>query len=115
MDIDDKDTLQQAGATAFGAAAAKAHTLSAAYQTEMQTTTRLLIECQLSKMSLKLSHFQEMEALLDAEVRHVESERIKLYNERMALKNGIKVQNIVEVEVADVEMVEDASFVLLQQ
>jgi SWIRM-associated region 1 len=110
------EALQTAASTTFGAAAAKASSLSTAFQTEMQTQTRLLIECELSKLHLKLAHFQEMEALLEKEVRVVEAERVRIYTERMAIKSGKALsgmQNVVGVR--DVTMEGEGSLILLQQ
>jgi hypothetical protein len=56
---------------------------------ELQILTRSLIESELTNLSLRLAHFQEMEQLLESEVRHVEAERIKLYSERISIKNGL--------------------------
>lgn len=80
--------LEKAAATAFGAAAAKAHVLANHEELEMQKATRALIEIQLKKMELKLQHFQEMEAILEHERKELEHERHLLYLDRLELKNG---------------------------
>ncbi len=81
--------LVQAAATALGAAAAKANVLAHHEELEMQKLTRALIEVQMKKMELKLSHFQEMQSLLEAERRDLEGDRLAFYEERLAFKNGI--------------------------
>lgn len=82
------NSLEKAAATAIGSAAAKSSVLATYEELEMQKTTRVLIEVQLKKMELKVQHFQEFEAILEHERKQVESERYKLYLDRLALKNG---------------------------
>lgn len=82
----------------------------------MQKATRLTIEIQLRKMELKLSYFQDLEALLEAERVDLEKERHALYLARLDFKNGI-VKDVgggdgahaVAVDSGDVEMLKDAS------
>lgn len=118
MEIDQtaNETLQKAAGSVFGSLAAKAHTLLSNFESEISIMTRSLIETELSKLSLKLAHFQEMEQLLESEMRHVESERIKIYAERMALKNGVRINTLGTLAKAngDVAIPEDSSLVLLQ-
>lgn len=83
-----QDVLNQAAATAFGAAAAKAKGLSLIEEREIQKLTRILIETQLSKMELKMQHFQELEKLIDQERSLVERHRHELYGERLNMRHG---------------------------
>jgi SWI/SNF related-matrix-associated actin-dependent regulator of chromatin subfamily C len=112
------DSLQAAAASAFGSAACKAHSLSLHFENILQTTIRILLESQLSKLSLKLTHFNEMEKLLDSEIRHVEAERIRLYSERICMKSGTRGQMVVNAVLLkdDEKVVDDCNvLVLLQQ
>ncbi|RKO92799.1 hypothetical protein BDK51DRAFT_18475 [Blyttiomyces helicus] len=79
-------TLPTATATALGAAAAKATHIAHQTEREMQALARALVEAQLSKMALKLRHFEELEALLEAERRDVERERQRLFLDRVAFR-----------------------------
>lgn len=78
----------KAAGVAFGSAAAKAYALAQSDQIEMEKLTRVLIETQLTKMELKLAHFQEMELLLESEKRQLEKERQKLFADRVAMHSG---------------------------
>ncbi|KAJ8323818.1 SWI/SNF and RSC complex subunit Ssr2 [Batrachochytrium dendrobatidis] len=79
-------SLEVAGATALGAAAAKARAIADCDEHEMQRVTRHIIEVQLKKMELKLQHFNELEAILEHERKELERERLKLFLDRLALR-----------------------------
>ena len=108
--------LEKAGATAIASAAAKSHLLSKKVESEMQQKTRSLIEIQLRKMELKLSHFQELEACLDYERKELDKERHQLYLDRLKLKNGDTEEKQPEVVAVDVgedhEMMDESAAVL---
>jgi SWI/SNF related-matrix-associated actin-dependent regulator of chromatin subfamily C len=81
--------LQKAGATALGAAAAKASVLSDNESKELQSLTNALLSLQLKKMELKLSHFQDIENLLEFERQSLERERQQLYLDRLAFRKTV--------------------------
>jgi SWI/SNF related-matrix-associated actin-dependent regulator of chromatin subfamily C len=108
--------VEKAAATALGAAAAKASHLSSLEETEMQKATRVTIELQLRKMEMKLSYFQDLEALLESERLELEKARHEFYLARLDFKNGVVKSAdagdgalAVPVESADVEMLKEAS------
>jgi SWI/SNF related-matrix-associated actin-dependent regulator of chromatin subfamily C len=105
-------SLEKAAATALGAAAGKAHHLASLEEIEMQKATRVTIELQLRKMELKLSYFQDMEALLETERIELQQARHDFYMERLDFKNGI-VRNFSDIAKnvdvdGDVDMSKDA-------
>ncbi|KAJ3416696.1 hypothetical protein HDV05_000526 [Chytridiales sp. JEL 0842] len=79
-------TLEKAAAIALGAAAAKASTIAANEAKEARRIVSKIIELQIQKLELKLKHFEDIEAVVDAERAEVERERKILAVERANLK-----------------------------
>lgn len=88
--------LEQAGATALGSAAAKAHVLSGAETTELNKLLQGLMQVQLKKMELKLSHFQDLESMLEQERSTLERERQQFYLDRLAFRKTIITASAVQ-------------------
>ncbi|CAG8600506.1 8582_t:CDS:2 [Funneliformis caledonium] len=85
--------LERAGATAMGAAAAKAKVLADYEEREIQRLVNAVIENQLKKLELKLQQFEELEVVLENEKRDLEKQRQLLFNERLSLKkNSLTMQ-----------------------
>ncbi|KAH6581941.1 hypothetical protein BASA61_008829 [Batrachochytrium salamandrivorans] len=80
--------FEAAGATALGAAAAKARAIADHDEREMQRVTRHIIETQLKKMELKLQHFNEIEAIMEHERKELERERQSLFLDRLVLRRA---------------------------
>ncbi|CAG8462018.1 4040_t:CDS:2 [Scutellospora calospora] len=80
--------LERAGATAMGAAAAKAKVLADYEEREIQRLVNAVIENQLKKLELKLQQFEELENALENEKKELEKQRQLLYNERLAFKKN---------------------------
>lgn len=78
--------LEKAGATALGAAAAKASVLSDNETKELAELTHALVQLQLKKMELKLQHFEELESALELEKQNLEREKQQLYLDRLAFQ-----------------------------
>ncbi|KAI8820763.1 SWIRM domain-containing protein [Fimicolochytrium jonesii] len=80
-------TLQKAAATAIGSAAAKAHVLGVNHATsELHALTLALLQAQYKKLEAKMSHFAELEAVLESERKEIEREKQKLYADRLAFR-----------------------------
>ncbi|CAG8613072.1 2481_t:CDS:2, partial [Paraglomus occultum] len=89
-----RSTLEKAGAAALGSAAAKAKQLADYEEREIQRLVNTVIDAQLRKLELKLSQFEELEALLDAERKEIEKQRQQLFNDRLLLrKNILQIQD----------------------
>ncbi|CAG8600829.1 6289_t:CDS:2 [Paraglomus brasilianum] len=89
-----RSTLEKAGAAALGSAAAKAKQLADYEEREIQRLVNTVIDAQLRKLELKLSQFEELEALLDAERKEIEKQRQQLFNDRLLLrKNVLQIQD----------------------
>ncbi|KAI8925705.1 SWIRM domain-containing protein [Entophlyctis helioformis] len=88
-DMGGNQLLERAGATALGAAAAKARAIADFDEREMQRATRHILELQVKKMELKLQHFNELEAILENERKDLERERQKLFLDRLALRRSV--------------------------
>ena len=84
-----KHVLEKAGATALGAAAAKAHVLQENEILESQKLVTALIETQLKKMELKMQHLMEFESLLELEASNLTRERQQLYLDRLLFRNQV--------------------------
>jgi len=81
----DQALLQQAAATALGAAAARATLLATAEERRIQREVAALVEAQLRKLELKMSHMDAMEAHITSELARIEAERVKLAADRIAV------------------------------
>ena len=93
METDHKETggfnVQKAAAAALGAAAVKAKALSDHEDREIQRLVNAAIETQIRKMELKMTNFEELEAILENERKEIERQRQQLYLERVALQKVI--------------------------
>lgn len=82
-------TLQKAAATAIGSAAAKSHVLGKHATSELHALTLALIQTQMRKLETKMTHFEEMEAVLENERKELEREKQKLYADRLAFRKMV--------------------------
>ncbi|KAJ9473996.1 Chromatin structure-remodeling complex protein RSC8 [Pseudozyma hubeiensis] len=88
-----RNAVERAAAIALGAAAAKAHVLASFEERECQRLVGQVIEAQLKKLELKMSQFEELESLLEAERRSVEAGRRQLYADRLAVQKQLALVN----------------------
>ncbi|EST08083.1 Zinc finger, ZZ-type [Kalmanozyma brasiliensis GHG001] len=88
-----RNAVERAAAIALGAAAAKAHVLASFEERECQRLVGQVIEAQLRKLELKMSQFEELESLLEAERRSVEAGRRQLYADRLAVQKQLALVN----------------------
>ncbi|KAI8920760.1 SWIRM domain-containing protein [Powellomyces hirtus] len=82
-------TLQAAAATAIAAAGVKAHVLSGHATSELHALTLALIQAQMRKAEAKMSHFEQLEQLLEQERKDLEREKQKLYLDRLAFRKVV--------------------------
>lgn len=86
--------IQTAAACAFASAAVKAKHLAAVEERKIKSLVALLVETQMKKLEIKLRHFEELEATMDAERQALELQRQQLINERQTFyKELIKVKH----------------------
>ncbi|SPO28043.1 related to swi/snf-related matrix-associated actin-dependent regulator of chromatin, subfamily c, member 1 [Ustilago trichophora] len=88
-----RNAVERAAAIALGAAAAKAHVLSSFEERECQRLVGSVIEAQLRKLELKMTQFEQLESLLEAERRSVEAGRRQLYADRLAVQKQLGLVN----------------------
>ena len=88
-----KDQIEHAASIALGAAASKAYVLATHEERECQRLVQQVIELQLKKMQLKMSQFEELESLLEAERRSIEAGRKQLYADRLAVQRQLAAVN----------------------
>ncbi|PWZ03615.1 hypothetical protein BCV70DRAFT_197815 [Testicularia cyperi] len=88
-----RNAVERAAAIALGAAAAKAHVLASFEERECQRLVGQVIEAQLKKLELKMSQFEELESLLEAERRSIEAGRRQLYADRLAVQKQMALVN----------------------
>ncbi len=88
-----RNAVERAAAIALGAAAAKAHVLASFEERECQRLVGSVIEAQLRKLELKMTQFEELESLLEAERRSVEAGRRQLYADRLAVQKQLSLVN----------------------
>ncbi|GAA6006259.1 uncharacterized protein JCM10292_000039 [Rhodotorula paludigena] len=75
--------LRRAALTALGSAAAKAHALALEEDASLHALVTAVVEAQVRKLDLKLKHFDELEALVEAERRAVEVQKQQVYDDRL--------------------------------
>ncbi|KAJ3260905.1 hypothetical protein HDU77_001182 [Chytriomyces hyalinus] len=80
------NSIEHAAATALGAAAAKAAMMASQEAAEARRLTLEVIGLHIRKMNIKLKHFEDVEAIVEAELTQVERERKIVFAEKMALK-----------------------------
>ncbi|XP_053207965.1 SWI/SNF complex subunit SMARCC1-like [Panonychus citri] len=74
--------INNAAASALGAAAVKAKHLAAVEERKIKAFVAMLVDTQLKKLQLKLKNFEEMESLLDKEKETLEQQKQDLIHER---------------------------------
>jgi SWI/SNF related-matrix-associated actin-dependent regulator of chromatin subfamily C len=83
---DDESLISKAASVALGASAARAAALASHEEREMTKLVNAVVNCNLRKLELKLSQFNELEQVLQAERREIEKARQQLFLERLAMK-----------------------------
>ncbi|KAI5303690.1 hypothetical protein KEM56_007295 [Ascosphaera pollenicola] len=107
-----KENKSSAATVALATSAARAAVLASHEEREMTRLVSSAVNTTLQKISLKLSHFNEMEQLLEAERRDLEHARQQLLLDRIALKKRTKeVQDMLQraVQVGGEEGVQIAA------
>lgn len=90
MEEDSGTNLEKAASVAIGAAAAKSYLLGEHTSTENMRLLNQAISTQLRKIEVKLSQFDDLEAILDQERRELERVRQEVYCERLALRREVE-------------------------
>ncbi|KAJ3390710.1 hypothetical protein HDU84_007112 [Entophlyctis sp. JEL0112] len=83
------NTVEHAAATALGAAAVKAANIATSEAAEARRLTIKIINLHTQKMALKLKHFEDVEAILEAEMDEVEKEKRVVLSEKLQLKKEL--------------------------
>ncbi|KAI5792240.1 SWIRM domain-containing protein [Pyronema domesticum] len=78
--------ISRTASIALGVSAARASALASHEEREMTRLVNAVVNTSLKKLDLKLSQFQELESVLQAERREIEKARQQLYLERLAMK-----------------------------
>ncbi|CUS09083.1 unnamed protein product [Tuber aestivum] len=81
-----ENPLAKAGTIALAASAARAHALASNEEREMTKLVNAVVNCSLRKLELKLTQFNELEQVLQAERREIEKGRQQLFLDRLAMK-----------------------------
>lgn len=85
-----RSAVERAASIALGAAASKAYVLASFEERECQRLVKQVIEAQMRKMELKMSQFEDLEALLESERRHLEVARREVYADRMKVQRQLR-------------------------
>ena len=102
MDIDQgngkkpRTTVEKAAAVALGSAAAKAKSLAGIEEREIRRLVHSVIDIQVKKLDLKMSHFDELDAVLENDLNNLTQLRQDVFLQRLALK---KVTKLVQDEI----------------
>ena len=78
--------LSKSASIALGTAAARASALASHEEREMTKLVNAVVNTNLRKLELKLTQFNELESVLQAERREIEKARQQLFLERLAMK-----------------------------
>lgn len=96
MDIDtvpnarEPGTAQDLATTALALTSARAAALASHTERQLTNQVSAAVNLQLAKLELKLAHFAEMEALLQAERREVERMRQRLFLDRLQFRAQVR-------------------------
>ncbi|ORX61906.1 SWIRM-domain-containing protein [Hesseltinella vesiculosa] len=120
MDVDDekaptngakkpRTALQKAASVALGSAAAKAHALAGIEEKEISRLVHAVVENEIKKLDHKMSHFKDLEAVLDSELETISQQRHQLFLQRLAIKktNAMLEQLVKEKDVDNVAALVD--------
>lgn len=89
--------LETAASLALGSAAAKASLLASSEERQIQSLVSRLVSAQLKKLELKMTHFEQLEELVEGERRAVELARQQVQRERLRVNEQMeKVQELLE-------------------
>lgn len=85
-----RDSMKDVANTVFAATAARAAALASNEEREMTRLVSAAVNTSLQKMELKMRHFTEMEAGLEAERRDLEKGRQQLFLDRLAFRKRVE-------------------------
>lgn len=91
QDAPTKSSVERAAQIALGAAAAKASTLARHEDARISQLVSRLVAAQVRKVELKLSMFERMEEMLEAEKRNVELGRQQLFKDRVGVQRQLSI------------------------
>ncbi|KAH8155282.1 uncharacterized protein LAJ45_00292 [Morchella importuna] len=81
-----ENIVTKVASIALGTSAARAHALASNEEREMTRLVNAVVNCSLRKLELKLTQFNELEQVLQAERREIEKGRQQLFLDRLAMK-----------------------------
>lgn len=84
-----RNNVEKAAMIALGSAAAKAHVLALEEDATLHSLVTSVVEAQVKKLELKLSHFAQLESLLEVERRALEQSKQQLYEDRLKMSRMI--------------------------
>ncbi|KAL9555199.1 hypothetical protein MBANPS3_002472 [Mucor bainieri] len=102
MDVDDRDAkkprtaIEKAASVALGSAAAKAKSLSSIEEREIRRLVHSVVDTEVKKLELKMSYFDELEAVLDNELESITQQRKDIFAYRLAVK---KTEALLQKEI----------------
>ena len=94
-------TLQKSALVALGSAAAKAHVMALEEDATLHSLVGSVVEAQVKKLELKLSHFTSLESLLEVERRSLEQARQELYEDRLKVTRVMHEINALHVRAKE--------------
>jgi len=84
---DEDSAISKAASIALGVSAARAAALASYEEREMMQLVNVAVNHNLRKLDMKLSQFNELEQILQAERREIEKAQQQLFLERLAMKS----------------------------
>ncbi|KAI8071183.1 SWIRM domain-containing protein [Gilbertella persicaria] len=91
-----RTAIEKAASVALGSAAAKARSLSNIEKREIKRLVHSVVDAQVKKLELKMSHFEELEAVLDHELESIAQQRKDIFAYRLAVK---KTEALLQQEI----------------
>eukprot|EP00002_Diphylleia_rotans_P040120 TRINITY_DN9453_c0_g1_i1.p1 TRINITY_DN9453_c0_g1~~TRINITY_DN9453_c0_g1_i1.p1 ORF type:complete len:1018 (+),score=223.35 TRINITY_DN9453_c0_g1_i1:86-3139(+) len=93
------ENLQIAAATGLAVTSVKASLMANQEEKELVSLMATVLESQMKKIELRMSHFEQLEALLEKEKEQVESMRHQLFAERLALRAAANQVDILPLVI----------------
>ncbi|CAO3647457.1 unnamed protein product [Cunninghamella echinulata] len=83
-----RTAIEKAASVALGSAAAKAQSLAGIEEGEIRRLVHAVIENEIKKLELKMSHFEELETVLDSELENIREQRKSVFLQRLLYKKS---------------------------
>lgn len=91
-----RTSIEKAASVALGSAAAKAKSLAGIEEREIRRLVNSVIDLETKKLELKMSYFDELEAVIENDLEQIAQQRRDIFIQRLAVK---KTKKMIDQEI----------------